>query len=85
MIDISRSTQNIFGILSEFGGILKILQTVFNFLAYPVAKFSMLLLMAKRLFFAKTERDDIFIKNNEKKSFYVKKRLSHYLNLEKMP
>ena len=60
MVDITRTTKNIFGVLSSFGGILKILQSSLSVIIFPISQYSLLLTMIKRMYFAKTEKDDIF-------------------------
>ena len=80
IIDVTRKTQDVFDILSEFGGFLKILQSSFNLMTYPIAQFSLLLMMIKRMFFAKTAEENIFVNEDSKDSKYVKKRRSHYLD-----
>ena len=60
MVDIKRTTKNIFAVMSAFGGILKILQSSLSVIIFPISQYSLLLTMIKRMYFAKTEKDDIF-------------------------
>ena len=85
MVDIKRTTKNIFGVLSSFGGILKILQSSLSVIIFPISQYSLLLTMIKRMYFAKTEKDDIFKGGKSEKSFFVKKRRSDYLNFNNLP
>ena len=72
MMDVTRKTHDVFDVLSEFGGFLKIMQSSFSLMTYPIAHFSLLLMMIKRMFFAKTKQENIFKKLESKDSKYIK-------------
>lgn len=63
MIHKKRISDGMFAILSEVGGILKILQVVFSIICYPISNYLFLLIIIKRLYFAKTKEDGIFLKD----------------------
>ena len=47
-------------LMSEFGGIVKLWAILVYFFAEPIIRFLYISVMAKRLYFAKTEREDLF-------------------------
>lgn len=61
MLDKQRKTHDIFGVLSEFGGFLKVLQSTFSIIVAPISYFLFLITMIKRMYFAKTTDDNIFL------------------------
>lgn len=62
MMEKKRKVSDIFDVMSEFGGILKVLQLTFGVLIYPISRFLFLLVMIKRLYFAKTKEEQVFLK-----------------------
>lgn len=63
MILKRRIAEDIFGILSEVGGLLKILQMIFNVISYPISNYLFILIIIKRLLFAKTQEENVFLKD----------------------
>ena len=67
-------------LMSEFGGFVKLVAIILYFLVTPIIRYLYILVMAKRLYFAKTERADLFHKKKQAKSSFVSHRLAKYTN-----
>lgn len=71
--------------IGQLGGFLKILQSVFRILIEPVRSYLFTLIMMKRLYFAKTEDDNVFREDNNKSSNFVEHKRSEYLDYDNIP
>ena len=81
-----RMSHDIFSILSSFGGLVTLMQTVFGIIIRPISEYLLTLVMIKRMFFAKTKKEDLFKNDQSKKdSFFVKHRRSKFLDFCKLP
>ena len=72
-------------LMSEFGGFVKLVVIFGYLLANPINRFIYIIIMAKRLYFAKTKRDDVFQRENDTKSANVTHRLSRYTKQDRIP
>ena len=72
-------------LMSEFGGFVKLVVIFGYLLANPINRFIYIMIMAKRLYFAKTKREDVFLRENDKKSVNVNHRLSRYTKQDRIP
>ena len=57
---VIRKLTDLLMLMSEFGGFVKLVAIMVYFFANPIIRFLYISVMAKRLYFAKTEREDIF-------------------------
>ena len=85
MIQKERVTKNIIDVLGQLGGLLKILHSVFRILIEPINSFLFVLVMIKRLYFAKTTDDNVFRPENKKASDFVNHRRSDFLKTDSIP
>lgn len=72
-------------VMSEFGGFFKFILTFFTNLVHPLSRYIYYLVMIKRLYFAKTDNSDIFQEEAKRQSDYICRRLSIYIDKNKMP
>ena len=79
---VTRKLTDILMLMSEFGGFVKLMALMVYFFANPIIRFLYISVMAKRLYFAKTEREDLFKGSNKNQSSFVRHRLSKYTNKE---
>ena len=61
----TRSTYSILNLISELGGISKVIMFVFGFFLYPIAEHSFTLKALKKLYLAKS-KDPILMKTSKK-------------------
>ena len=83
--EVKRTTYNVFNLLSEGGGFMNIMSVVCRLSVAPFQQFLFILLMMKRLYFAKTKRDDVFMKPSTKRSNFIKFRLKRFLDHNNVP
>lgn len=62
---IIRQTYNVFNLMSELGGFIKLIHIIFGQMILPFNKYLFLLTMIKRMYFAKTEQSDLFQKPDQ--------------------
>ena len=65
----TRSTYSILNLISELGGITKVVMFVFGFFLYPIAEHSFTLKALKKLYLAKS-KDPILMKMSKKSKKY---------------
>ena len=86
VVEKKRSVQDIVSILSSVGGLLKLIQSVFSVITYPVSKFLFILVMIKKLYFARTNKQSVFHDEKySKKSEYSMYCRSAFLNFDNLP
>ena len=56
---------NYFDLLGDLGGVTEIILLVFGFFLLPISKHSFILKATKKLFLARTKRDDLFAAAHE--------------------
>ena len=73
-------------LLTDLGGFLKSIHVMITFFVYPLSRYLYYLMMIKRLYLAKTTKNDVFLEHDKsKKSNFIKSLRSHYLDQEKIP
>lgn len=61
MVSHERRVYGYFDLLGELGGVMEVLVLFFGFFLFPISEHSFYLNAIKKLFFAKTKDDDIFV------------------------
>lgn len=82
-----RVTGDLIGMMSEIGGLMKILQAGFNIATYPISHFFFVLVMIRRMYFAKTTDSRLF-KDETVKPDKPNKNSHHgskFLQMDRMP
>ena len=59
-LEVRRTTYGLFDVLTELGGLIKIVQIAANVLVTPISRFLYFLVMIKRLFLVETDTDVAF-------------------------
>lgn len=59
-----RSIYNFLDLLGDLGGLTECFMLVFGFFLFPISEHSFLLQATKKLFFAKTDDDQLLLKPN---------------------
>ena len=72
-------------LVSEFGGFIRLINQLLSSTISPILHYLYVLVMIKRLYFAKTEDHDMFEQENPAKSDYVCHRLSKYTDAKNIP
>ena len=82
---ILRSFFDILMLASEFGGLIKVSSLAIFAMIIPIIEYLYFLVMIKRLYFAKTEKEGIFKPEKSSPSYYVKHRLTKYKDINNLP
>ena len=64
----SRRKYALFDLLGDLGGVLEVIMIIFGIFLYPVSEHSFIIKAANKLFFARTNRDDVFVPKEDKKA-----------------
>jgi hypothetical protein len=64
----SRRKYGLFDLLGDLGGVLEVIMIVFGIFLFPISEHSFMLKAANKLFFARTNRDDVFIPTEDPKA-----------------
>ena len=56
-----RVRYGIFDLLGDLGGVLEVIMIIFGIFLYPVSEHGFVMKAANKLFFARTNRNDVFI------------------------
>lgn len=57
---IKKALYGIHQMISEFGGIMKVMDMVVRFFVTQIGEYLFLLIMIKKMYFAKTVKNDVF-------------------------
>ena len=57
----TRVRYGLFDLLGDLGGVTEVIMLLFGYFLYPISEHSFIIKAANKLFFARTDRDDIFI------------------------
>jgi hypothetical protein len=60
-IEHSRRKYALFDLLGDLGGVTEVIMIFFGIFLYPISEHSFVIKAAKKLFYARTNRDDIFV------------------------
>ena len=66
LIEHSRTVYNILDLLGDLGGLTEVFLLVVGYFINPIAEHNFTLKAARRLFIAKTKKDDLFLKPDPK-------------------
>lgn len=83
--EIHRKTYNVFNLMSEMGGFLKVIQFMLMVAILPVTENMYLLTMMSRMYFAKTTNKELFTKMPTKKQGMFKSDKLKYLEMGNIP
>ena len=61
MVSHSRRVYGIFDLLGELGGVMEVMVIIFGLILYPISEHNFYLNAIKKLFFARTDDNDIFV------------------------
>jgi hypothetical protein len=64
-IEHSRQKYGLFDLLGDLGGVTEVIMIFFGFFLYPISEHSFVIKAAKKLFYARTYRDDIFVPKDD--------------------
>ena len=57
----NRAKYGALDLLGDLGGVLEVIMILFGFALYPVSEHSFVITAANKLFFARTDREDVFV------------------------
>ena len=64
----SRRKYGLFDLLGDLGGVLEVIMIIFGMFLYPISEHSFVIKAANKLFFARTNRNDVFLSREDKKA-----------------
>ena len=77
---LTRQVYNIFDLLGDLGGVTEVIMIFFGFILYSISEHSFYLTASKKLFFARTNENNIFATSDESL-----KRKKKYLSTKNYP
>ena len=63
----SRKVYALFDILGDLGGVIEVIMIVFGFIFFPISEHSYIIRASKKLFYARTQDENLFRKRKESK------------------
>lgn len=61
----SRRKYGLFDLLGDLGGVTEVIMIFFGFIFYPISEHSFVIKAAKKLFYARTTRNDVFVQKDD--------------------